>query len=191
MTFIKIKPDYLYGGQAALATNVEQDITPTPRSWERISNIMKLTKSREDLNYIVSGIVGESAAAEFFHVVEEVSELPPIEDILKAEGKKLKSMLPSKTSGMYGLSYSIPSFCNKLEHFTGAIRVFQALTEIEDEKPREEIQALAMELLLGRAYSLENHEMLMKLAASPEYRNYRKKAVKLSELYQDFDALQA
>lgn len=143
-------------------------------SWERVSKIIKETKDTEVLHHIISGIVGSVACAEFFQVVEEIDSLPPIPDILAAEGSLLLSLLPNKVSAMYGLAYSVSSYCNNLNDYRNAIRVFNTLVSIDDGKPRYEIQALAMEILLFKVHSLKDANLILKLTRSPEYTLYRK-----------------
>jgi hypothetical protein len=97
LTFIGVKPDFLESNQ--LQQSNGQLIGPTPRSWERVSRVVSIEKNRATLEFLVSGIVGEAAAAEFFHVVEEMRELPPLEQLLEAEGAKLDKLLPKTFAG--------------------------------------------------------------------------------------------
>jgi predicted glycosyl hydrolase (DUF1957 family) len=68
-----------------------------------------------------------------------------------------------------------------LETARAAMRVLIRLGEIEsdDDLPRAEIQALAMELLLERA---GKRGFLMKLGQTEEYAKYRVKAKQIVEL---------
>ena len=179
LTFIQVKPDFLEGNQGQQAAG--QLIGPTPRSWERVSRVLELERERGAREFIVAGIVGEAAAAEFFHVIEELAELPPIEKLVEAQGKKLDALLPTTLPGLYGLTYSLASYVSDLESAQGAMRVLIRLGEIEDDSdlPRAEVQALAMELLLERA---GKRGFLLQLGDTPEYGVYRKKAREIVEL---------
>jgi hypothetical protein len=178
LTFMQVKPDFLESNQ--LQQSSGQLIGPTPRSWERVSDVLKIEKDRANREFIVSGIVGEAAAAEFFHVVEEIQDLPPIEKILKAEGKELDSLLPKNVAGLYGLTYSLSAYVSDLEMGKAAMRALIRMGEIEgDELPRAEVQALAMELLFEKAGKLG---FLLPLGRSEEYAIYREKARQIVEL---------
>ena len=179
LTFIQVKPDFLEGNQGQQSAG--QLIGPTPRSWERVSRVLSVEKERSAREYIVSGIVGQAAAAEFFHVVEEMAELPPLDELIKAEGKRLDAMLPKSLPGLYGLTYSLAAYVSDLDSARAAMRVLIRMGEIEDksELPRAEVQALAMELLLEKAGKLG---FLLQLGDTPEYAQYRTKAREIVEL---------
>ena len=179
LTFIGVKPDFLESNQ--LQQSNGQLIGPTPRSWERVSRVISVEKNRANLEFLVSGIVGEAAAAEFFHVVEEMRELPPLEKLLEAQGAKLDKLLPKTLPGLYGLTYSLAGYVSDLDSARAAMRVLIRLGEIErkDDLPRAEIQALAMELLLEKA---GKRGFLMKLGQTEEYARYREKAKQIVEL---------
>lgn len=177
LAFIQVKPDFLESNQ--LQQQNGQLIGPTPRSWERVSRVLELEKTRSTREYIVSGIVGEAAAAEFFHVVEELADLAPIEDILAASEAELDALLPKTLPSLYGLTYSLTAYINDLETARAATRVLNRLGEIEDELPRAEIQALAMELLIEKVGKLGFSFLF---GDSPEYQQYRAKARQIVEL---------
>jgi MoxR-like ATPase len=181
LAFIQVKPDFLEANQ--LQQSNGQLIGPTPRSWERVSRVLDLEKNRVTREYIVSGIVGEAASAEFFHVVEEIAELPPIEELLAASGPELDAMLPKTLPALYGLTYSLTAYVSDFEAARAAIRVLIRLGEIEDEDgndlPRAEVQALAMELLINKVIQLK---LLPQIAATEEYGVYREKARQIVDL---------
>ncbi len=179
LAFIQVKPDFLESNQLQQASG--QLIGPTPRSWERVSRVLEWEKGRAAREFIVSGIVGEAASAEFFHVVEEIADLAPIDEILAASGARLDALLPQTLAALYGLTYSLTATVSDVETARAAMRVLLRLGEIEDEKelPRAEVQALAMELLLERAGKLG---FLLALGDSEEYEKYRARARQIVEL---------
>ncbi len=179
LTFIQVKPDFLESNQMQQAAG--QLIGPTPRSWERVSRVMGAEPSRDAREFLVAGIVGEAAAAEFFHVVEELKDLPPMESLFDAvdDEKRLLKMLPRTLSGLYGLTYSLAAYSSALPDFQRSVRILEAMSRTEDDLPRPEVQALAMELLLEKAGRLG---LLFALGDTPEYGAYRKKAKEIVEL---------
>ena len=179
LSFIQVKPDFLESNQLQQASG--QLIGPTPRSWERVSRVLEREKARGVREFIVSGIVGEAASAEFFHVVEEIADLAPIDEILGASGDELDALLPRTLPALYGLTYSLTATVSELESGRAALRVLLGLGEIEDEKPlpRAEVQALAMELVLERAAKLG---FLLELGETEEYESYREHARQIVEL---------
>jgi MoxR-like ATPase len=177
LTFIQVKPDFLEGNQLQQANG--QLIGPTPRSWERVSKVLSQATDRASREIVLSGIVGEAAAAEFFHVVEEMRDLPPIETLLEADEETLDQLLPKSLSGLYGLTYSLTAYVHDLPTVRAAMRVLNRLDQTEDELPRPEIQALAMELLLAK---VEKMRLLLKFGETPEYAAYQEKAKQITRL---------
>ncbi len=181
LAFIQVKPDFLESN--GLQQQNGQLIGPTPRSWERVSRVLEQEKSRSTREFLVAGIVGEAASAEFFLVLEELADLAPIDEILAASGAQLDAMLPKTLPALYGLTYSLTATVVDLESARAAMRVLLRLGEIEDapghDLPRAEVQALAMELLLERA---AKQGFLLELGETEEYATYREHARQIVEL---------
>ncbi len=191
LAFIQVKPDFLESN--GLQQQNGQLIGPTPRSWERVSRVIERENSRATREFLVAGIVGEAASAEFFLVLEELADLAPIEDILSAAGEKnageknghekLDAMLPRTLAGLYGLTYSLTATVSDVESARATMRVLIRVGEIEDAPgaalPRAEVQALAMELLLERA---AKRGFLLELGETPEYEIYRETARQIVEI---------
>ncbi|MCR4954260.1 MAG: AAA family ATPase [Treponema sp.] len=84
INFIEENPEYLDGEADFSAENLER--TPDRRSWERVSSIIKPTGAAEIPltpmhKYILSGIVGDTAAVTFCRFVQE-NELPSAKSVL-------------------------------------------------------------------------------------------------------------
>lgn len=179
VTFIKVKPEYLTKGSAVAEEVEEKIITPSPRSWQRVSNILNRTKDREKLHYIIAGIVGEVAAIEFFSVLQEVENLPDIKTLLSSSSKTMYSLLPKTISGLYGLAYALHSYCEAKEDFVNAIKVFNVINKIKDKQPRSEIVVFGMELLLGKVYE---KGLSVEVGSTTEYEEYYNEVKDLTQL---------
>ncbi len=180
ITFIKVKPDFLVDGPMNLG--VEDTIKPTPRSWEKVSDVLKIEKNQQVLDIIISGILGRAATAEFFQVIEELKLLPPIEDFFNApDDVAIVNLLkPLNTiASLYGLCYSIVGYANDLDKFVQATGVFNLLVTITDALPRAEIQTLGMELLMTKVIKSGRQMDYMK---SPEFKAYSKKLKKVTSV---------
>jgi len=184
MAFIQVKPDYLDGNQ--MQDTTDQLIVPTPRSWERVSNILKREDPINVQQTLISGILGTAAAVEFFHVLEEISDLPPMEILFAADTAEIVRYFPKSVAGLYGLAYSVTAYTHDLPTLTTATRIFTQLDKLNDATlpdsqknpgeislPGAEIQTFAFELLLERAEKLG---LMFDLITTPEYGVYRKKA---------------
>lgn len=180
LAFIQVKPDFLDGNQMQQTT--DQLIVPTPRSWERVSRILAIEKNKEIRQYLLGGVIGEAACAEFFHVLEEIQDLPPLEELFQADPANIRPMFPKTVAGLYGLAYSVVSFCDTLETFRKACTIFNEFDQIAKKLPGAEIQTLAFEMLLEK---IDKRGMMLELVMTPEYRAYRRKAREIVDLAAD------
>ena len=69
--FIRVRPDLLETTEEALERG--QMISATPRSWERVSRILRSVTDRRVRNVMVAGTVGEAVAADFAIVADDVA----------------------------------------------------------------------------------------------------------------------
>jgi len=177
LAFIQVKPDFLDGNQ--MQQNVDQVIVPTPRSWERVSRILHIEKNKEIRQYLLGGVIGEAASIEFFHVLEEIKDLPPMEDLFRTEIAHIRSMFPQTVAGLYGLAYSAAAYCDSLETYRKACLIFNEFDQVDRNLPGAEIQTLAFEILLEK---VDKRGQLLDLVITPEYRAYRNKAREIVDL---------
>jgi len=180
LAFLKVKSEFLECNKLAIEQN--EMVVPTPRSWERVSDVLQFhEKSQKDgapadrttLEFDVSGYLGKKVAIEFFGVLEEIENLPDIEKLLKADAKDQCKMVPDSITAMYGLAYSVAAYINRKEDIRAAISLFENLTSVtKTAVPRQEIQTLAMELIFEKAHKLK---ALFELIKDPAYLKYKKK----------------
>ena len=178
ITFIRVRPEMLEtcGGQE----RTEQLVTPSPRSWARVSRILEETKDQRARSIAVNGLVGEAVAVQFFHTLEEIGQLPPIAKLLEMPARLAAREIPATISALYGLVYSLVAYAGSLPHFERSIELLDAMTETADQLPRREIQTLGMELLLAKAH---RNGVFQKVAKSEAYRRvYKGKAQELVDL---------
>ncbi len=178
LSFIKYKPIYLNSSEGELASTSDDNLINTsPRSWVKVSDFVKLTTDINKLHYIVSGIVGKAAAAEFFYFLEEFNNLVPFEELLKNVDKptKLKALLPTKIGGLYGLAYSCVPYGKDVENVAAIIKIMNVLCSIKDGLPREEIRSLTMSLVLQ---TVIDNNIISDVISLPEYEQYYETCVK-------------
>lgn len=147
-------------------------------SWERVSNIMETITDESLLKVILPGVLGSAAAHEFYFALEELSNLAPMSEYirlgLKEDDEAIRSILPTKITGLYGLSYSLPAYCTKEKDFIGACYVLNVLGDIEDSLPRKEILVTSVISLFTKAQKVDNKKLPFKIRASKAYATMRK-----------------
>lgn len=156
MAFIQVRPDLL------VATNemrqADHAVTPSPRSWERVSAVYKTIKSRRMREVTLAGIVGDATAYEFLTIAEEVSAMASVEKILGTNVLNLHNVIPTSLNGLYGLAYALAAAVDR-KTLGPVMEVVNALDELRgrqhDSLPMADIQALAGSVVLERALKLK------------------------------------
>lgn len=172
ITFVRVKPDYLttVAGQAKNS----KLICPSPRSWARVSEVCFGVNDEVCRSILINGIVGDAAAVEFKHTVEEIAELPSMETLLQYDSPKLAvKHVPMKIACLYGLAYSLASFVKDAHQIGKAMFIFDELRNADTEQPVAEIETLANEMLLSKATKLG---ILPEVVRGKAYQNYSPRA---------------
>jgi hypothetical protein len=175
ITFIRVRPEMLdsCGGQE----QTEQLVTPSPRSWARVSQVLQQTRDQRVRSIAVNGLVGEAIAVDFFHTLEEIGQLPAMDKLLSMPPKEAARKVPATIPALYGLAYSLVRFITDLPDYERGMELLDAVSTIKDSLPRREIQSLGMELLLGKA---QRSKLLRALTQTETYLQvYRSKAKEL------------
>lgn len=174
LTFIRVKPEYLNSNGSQKRT--EQLISPSPRSWHKVSRVLQQKPGQEARELTVSGIVGEAAGCTFFQVLEEVSSLIPMDQLFRMKPAVAAKKIPKTVTSLYGLAYSSVEYATDMEGMIFVAQMFEELCKVSDKLPRTEIQTLAMHMLLAKAHK---SKILMSLAKHAKFAFYRKKSIEL------------
>ena len=175
-TFIRIKPECLDSSQGI--PNSEQLVCPSPRSWASVSRVLKHVENKSVLSLAINGLVGEGVAVQFFHTMEEVGQVPPIDTLLLMRPGKAAQNIPASLGALYGFTYSAVAYVQSLRQMEWLVLVLDSLLALQDSNPRAEIQSLGMELLLGKAAKLS---LMTQLVQSAAYKSvYKEKAGQLT-----------
>lgn len=155
--FIQVKPERLAATPEQSASGAI--VLPSPRSWERVSNVLKLGTTAKRVStsaqYAVAGIIGQDVAAEFFAIAEDILKLPKIDDVLAAAGtKKMEKLLPQSIDTMHALCYSLAASLNEHNVSTVFAVVNDIATMTNGVLPRGELAAFAGQLACERVNHL-------------------------------------
>jgi ATPase family associated with various cellular activities (AAA) len=175
LSFIRVKPDYLTTVQGQ--SKGAKLICPSPRSWHRVSQVMQQVDDATCNSILINGIVGDAAAVEFKHTVEEISELPEMSYLLQLTPAQAARKVPMKISCLYGLAYSMAGYVQKAQQIDGAMAIFDAVRKIKTDQPVAEIETLANEMLLDKAIRLGVHGDVVRM---PAYQNYTPRAKQIA-----------
>lgn len=83
------------------AFDASQIVSPTPRSWEKLSRVLPYAAPGASFEYeMYSGMVGEGASAEFCGFLRIYRDLPDVDAVLMAPGT---SIVPEDPATLYAL----------------------------------------------------------------------------------------
>ncbi|OYU40084.1 MAG: ATPase [Pseudorhodobacter sp. PARRP1] len=153
--FIRTRPDLLETTEASLRRG--QMIACTPRSWTRVSQIMRSVPDRALRQVMIAGTVGTAAAAEFALLADEIAATVHIDQMLGSTRAERSALYPSSLHGLTALVYGL----------VGAVRqdtlpaAIEILADLRGQSglaqrglPISELASFGFELLIARA--LEN-----------------------------------
>ncbi len=158
LAFLKVFPQHLSGEEAARTQ--KHELYPRPASWEKVSNILEeLRKADKRTKHLaVAGIIGDSVAAEFMLLAEEVKNMKSVDELLEIQQttpSKIGAYLPDTINGLYALSFAIATRASE-ETAVELLELVNRLDEQRDERfaalPMRDLQTMAGSLLLGKIW---------------------------------------
>jgi hypothetical protein len=155
MAFIQVRPDLLVG--SGEMRRADHAIMPSPRSWERVSQVWKTCIGKREREILICGLVGDSTAHEFLTVADELKHLASVEKIITTPRRQLHKVIPATTGGLYGMAYALAASVNAV-NLPKIMDVVNALDELPGSShnglPLADVQTLTGSLVLERALKL-------------------------------------
>lgn len=133
--FIRSRPDRLETLSAAMQS--DHLIAATPRSWERVSQIMTHVEDRDMRTIMIAGTVGTAVAAEFLLVADDIAAMVGIEDLLAAKREDRPELYPTSLHGLNALTYGLVGWLNKAS-LDGVISCILEIGDLNTLRPQEE-----------------------------------------------------
>lgn len=158
LAFLKVFPQHLSGEEAARSQ--KHELYPRPASWEKVSKILgELRKADKRTKHLaVAGIIGDSCAAEFMLLAEEVKNMKSVDELLEIQRKtpsKIGRFLPDTINGLYALSFAITTRASE-ETAVELLELVNRFDEQTDERfahlPMRDLQTMAGSLLLDKIW---------------------------------------
>jgi len=128
IAFINTKNSALY----TFNKDKKEKAFATPRSWSKVSDMIRDITDEDDINLYISGIVGTYIAGEFASFMKLRRSLPPTEEYIKSPGTK---DLPQTDDLLYTLS------CNLVEYL---ISHKASKSKIKHEDPMEILRSITI-----------------------------------------------
>ena len=174
VAFIKTRSDLLETTEAAL--DAGQTIACTPRSWERVSQIMATIPNRKLRQIMIAGTVGDAAAAEFTLIADDIAATVQVTEMLAATAAERTALYPATMHGLNALIYGLVGLIDK-DTAAEATAILAGISDLAKTRPEPEFKRMPLaelttygfELLIARA-----HEQGLgpQILAAPAYQKY-------------------
>ncbi len=136
--FLRFRPEWLH------KFDRDANACPSPRSWERVSSIMKWALDQVCFQEAIAGQVGRAACADFMGFVKLYSTVPDIDDLIADPDGASISDDPAV---MYAICAALASRINK----TNAASIIKYLNRL----PQQEFSAFVIKDALNRSSDLK------------------------------------
>lgn len=172
--FIRARPDLLETTEEAMRRGWA--IACTPRSWERVSQVLRAAPERRVRDAMVAGIVGEAAAAEFARVADDVEASVRIDALLAARPADRPNLYPESLDGLNALVYGLVGAADEAR-IGRAIEVMAELRRLArlrpipvfSRAPLAELTAFGFEMMMRKAL---DEGLEAAFLSSPAYAEY-------------------
>ena len=174
ISFIRTRADLLETGEQALQRG--DMIAATPRSWDRVAQVMAAGPARRVRDAMVAGIVGESIAAEFAVVADDIAATVHVEDMIAAEPGHRAALYPASMHGLNALIFSLVGVLDA-SRLRACVEIMAGIRTLAQDRPDGPFRSMPLaelctygfELLIGRALA---DGLGPALAQVPAYKTY-------------------
>ncbi|MEO1640227.1 MAG: MoxR family ATPase [Pseudomonadota bacterium] len=147
--FLRARPDLLDTTETSLRRG--DMIACTPRSWERVSNIVGAVEDKRLRHAMIAGTIGTAPAAEFAQVAAEIEALVSLDEILAAPKASRASLYPTSINGLVGMIYALVARADKAT-IGEVIEVMADLHNVDAPGlPLAELTSFGFEILIRKA----------------------------------------
>lgn len=177
--FIKTRPDLL----DTLSISMEADhlIMATPRSWERVSHIMRHVKDREVRLIMIAGTVGLAIASDFLKHADDLEANVNIEALVMSDRCSRGPLYPSTLHGLNSLLFGLVGYVHE-KNVSEIIEVMLDIANLAtlvpesnelDILPLRELATSGFEMLIERCLALNLADTIIDHPAYKEYMDAR------------------
>lgn len=160
IAYLKYQPANLYASDENMRSQL---ISPSPRSWERVSTLLNTGAKADHLLPFICGYLGEAVGSDFYYVLTWVEEVPPVTELLKMSLNQIKKLLPAdKPSVLYTVGYNLAKHCQTAAEYAKAVDIMTLISSISS----DELGFALVEILLTEAFQ-RNPKVISELSKMP------------------------
>ncbi len=173
--FIETRPDFFETTQEALKDG--NIIAATPRSWERVSQVMKNAEDRAIRDIMIAGIVGKHIAAEFAIIADDIAATVKVTEMVKVKREERVKMFPNSMHGLNAMVFGLLGMADE-KTADPVIEIMVDLGRLKDLRPEtpefrqmplKELSTHGFESLLGKLMDKGLHQVILDNPAFQDY----------------------
>lgn len=166
LTFIKTRGDMLVDEE-----NFTDTCRRSPRGWKFVSDILHEcgTTSVEHAQ-LIQGIIGQDNTVLFIKTLNEVSNLPPFDQLKAASDQELIRLTPTEVSQLWGLTYSLNATATTIDQLAEAMRILAVMLNNSNITVSQDLLATGMSMMLRKC--LVKKDGYSKLSKHRYYKQY-------------------
>ncbi|MFY9213068.1 MAG: MoxR family ATPase [Aestuariivita sp.] len=148
--FLRARPDLLDTTEESLRRG--DMIACTPRSWERVSDIVNAISDRHLRDTMIAGTIGTSPAAEFARVAEELNAMITVDELIATPRANRMPLYPDTMNGLVALIYGLVAHA-EAETLPDVIDAMADIRTLKSNSalPLSELTSFGFELLIRKA----------------------------------------
>lgn len=180
--FIKTRPDLLSNNQECLRSG--KMIATTPRSWDRVSQILQTVPDRRTRNIMIAGTIGDSVHADFLIVADDIAASVQVLEMVKKPRAERTGMYPATLHGLNAMVFGLVGNLSA-DSLEASMQILLDLRHLDKKRPSEEafkmlpLKELAtngFELLFNKAIA---SNLDRQISESPTYDEYERERASL------------
>lgn len=130
--YIETRPDHFETTQETMkAGNM---IAATPRSWERVSQIMKNVTDRKTRDIMVAGTVGQHIAADFNIIADDIAATVKVTEMVKVEREERLKMYPASMHGLNAMVFGLLGLADE-DNYGACIEIMVDMAKLGEKRP--------------------------------------------------------
>ena len=174
VAFIRTRPDLLE--TTAQALDRGEMIAATPRSWERVAQVMRAVPDRRLRGVMVAGLVGAAIAAEFAVIADDIAATVKVGEMLAVPQARRWEMYPTALHGLHALAYGLVGALEE-DNVAEVTEAMAGLRDLDRQRPDAGFARLPLAELCTHGFELLLRKGLdaglgAKFLASPAWQAY-------------------
>lgn len=132
VAFVETRPDFFETTQDAMKQG--HMIAATPRSWERVSQIMYNVGDRMARDIMIAGTVGSHIAAEFAIIADDIAATVKVTEMVEATREKRLEMFPASMHGLNAMVFGLLSMADE-KNYGECVEIMVDMGKLAEKRP--------------------------------------------------------